>query len=264
VNENSTSSIGIVGAIGFLALLVLVIGARERTDERLVFLSILTISFVVFCTVGGMSSMFAIIVSPMIRAWNRASVFVGFFSIAAALLLVQQALSRVAGSAARIAAPAAALALFAIGMFDQTTPACVACSAGEAAAYTADGAFVASVEKAVPPNSMIYQLPYMAFPEMPPINRLGSYDEAVGFLHSKTLRWSFGGMKGRQGDLFYRALAQQPIEQQIDTVRRMGFAGIWIDRRGYEDDGKALAENITEKLGHGPTVTSANQFFFAF
>src|SRR5207244_1350618 len=70
--------------------------------------------------------------------------------------------------------------------------------------YQADAAFVRSVEDSLPSGAMVFQLPYVPYPEpsreaLPryqPILR-HSYDHFRGYLHSQTLRWSYGGMKGR-------------------------------------------------------------------
>jgi phosphoglycerol transferase len=42
-------------------------------------------------------------------------------------------------------------------------------------------------------------------------------------------------MRGREGDWFYRKLAQLPISEQVTVVAAMGFSGVYIDRRGYLD-----------------------------
>jgi phosphoglycerol transferase len=73
----------------------------------------------------------------------------------------------------------------------------------------------------------------MSYPESGAINNLGSYDQARGHLHSKHLQWSFGGVRGREGDWFFRKLAALPIKEQVVVVTAMGFGGIYIDRRGY-------------------------------
>nr|VFK07994.1 MAG: hypothetical protein BECKLPF1236A_GA0070988_1001214 [Candidatus Kentron sp. LPFa]VFK25766.1 MAG: hypothetical protein BECKLPF1236C_GA0070990_1002510 [Candidatus Kentron sp. LPFa] len=62
-------------------------------------------------------------------------------------------------------------------------------------------------------------------------------------------------MKGREDDLFYRALAQEPIEKQLDVIRQLGFAGIYVDRRGFEDNAEALIGHLTAKLNGPPTLT---------
>jgi phosphoglycerol transferase len=122
-----------------------------------------------------------------------------------------------------------------------------------------DKEFVQSIENSLPLGSAVYQLPYRQYPEPnPPFYRLSPYDMSLGFLHSTSLHWSFGGMKGRQGDLFYRSLATEPINIQLEIIKRLGMAGIYIDRRGFEDSGKAVIDAITSLLGTPPVLSRAD------
>src|SRR5690606_33675572 len=94
------------------------------------------------------------------------------------------------------------------------------------------------------------------FPESPPLHQLGDTTLSLGFLHSDALRWSWGGMKGRAGDLFYRALATQPLTRQLDVIGRLGFDGVYIDRRGYADRAQALERELQALLGATATLQS--------
>ena len=62
-------------------------------------------------------------------------------------------------------------------------------------------------------------------------------------------------MKGREAANFYKALDKKPLQEQIDTVRKMGFAGVYVDRRGYADSGVAAVEDFTRLLGKGPAIS---------
>lgn len=267
VNENVTSSLGLVGSVGFLTLLVVLLAPKTAShrDERAHFLAAVTFVLVLFCTVGGGSALFSVLVSPMIRAWNRVSVFIAFTCICSSMLLVQKLLE--GRRMYRRGAPllsVIAVALCAIAVWDQTTPPCRSCLEADQAQYESDARFVAMIEKASPKTGMVYQLPYMAFPEVPPLNALQSYDQIRGYLQSKWLGWSYGGIKGRPGDLFFRALAAEPLEHQIIVARRIGFSGLYVDRRGYPDHGKAIEAELRRLLGGPPKLVSDNrqQMFF--
>src|SRR5205085_2127797 len=62
--------------------------------------------------------------------------------------------------------------------------------------FAEDEEFARRMEASVPPGSMIYQLPYMPFPEVGPVNGITNYDLFRPYLHTRTLRWSYGAMKG--------------------------------------------------------------------
>ncbi|WEY39430.1 sugar translocase [Paraburkholderia sp. SUR17] len=263
VNENETASLGAIGSVGFLALLLALIapGKAQRRDERLYFLAAITFVLVLFCTIGGGSALFSILISPMIRAWNRVSVFIAFTSICAAMLITQLGIERYAP---RLRATWPAIGgigaiLCAIAIWDQTTPPCQACNDATRAEYLNDARFIGAIETESPKGSAIYQLPYVRFPEALSVGGVQSYDQARGYLHSASLGWSYGAMKGRAADLFFRALAEAPLERQIEVARRIGFSGIYIDRRGYADGGAAIEAELTRLLGGPPDLISDNK-----
>lgn len=261
VNENSTATLGVIGSLGFLsAFLILLAGAIGRKiDSRLALLAALVLVLFMFGTIGGFGALFSAIVSPSIRGWNRISIFIAFGSIAIFFFTLQFVISRFFSiGRSKVVVPLSALLVGCVGLYDQTTPSCVPCNEQTKAIFNQDREFVSAIERLLPPGSAIYQLPYLPFPEVAPLHRLHTYDLSVGFLHSRELRWSYAGMKGRQGDLFYRALAQESIGKQVDVILRLGFSGIYIDRRGFEDRADLLIEELTRVLGDGPALKRAD------
>jgi phosphoglycerol transferase len=262
VNENATASLGMIGSIGFLALLTTLIFPRQKsvTDEGLLLLASLTLVLVLFSTVGGLSSLFSLLVTPMIRAWNRVSVFIAFTSISASMLIVEHWIRQSKWRTPfALSATISAVALCALAVWDQTTSPCLSCLNASQLVFRSDARFVLEIEKRMPENSMIYQLPYIGFPEVVPVNRLQAYDQMCGYLQSTSLNWSFGAVKGRAADFFFRALSDEPIERQVEIARRIGFSGFYIDRRGYLDNGAAVEAELSRLLGEPPTLTSENE-----
>jgi phosphoglycerol transferase len=51
-------------------------------------------------------------------------------------------------------------------------------------------------------------------------------------------------MKGREVGDFYERLSLQTINQQIEVLIKMGFDGIYLDKRGYADAGVGIADEI--------------------
>jgi len=261
-NENFDSSLGVIGAVGLLVLFgaLLMHASHNRVDDRLLWLSVLLLVLFLFGTIGGLGSLFASIVTPAIRSWNRVSVFIAFAAIAGFFIFVQIISYKYLSPHRRKQFLAiAAVVLLAVSFYDQTSPACKPCREDARQAFEHDRAFVQAIEKQLKPGAAVYQLPYMAFPESPPLNRLPDYGLGLGFIHSKDLKWTYAGMKGRLGDHFFRTLAQEPIERQIEVIRKLGFSGIYIDRRGYEDNGDEIVRQVSSVLGYGPTVEHADQ-----
>ncbi|WP_349746930.1 DUF7024 domain-containing protein [Pseudomonas frederiksbergensis] len=259
INENSLSVLGVVGSLGLLACFLLLLSslAGVRIDSRLGFLVAVVFVLFMFGTIGGLGAVFSYFISPLIRGWNRISIFVAFGAILVFFIVLQLLVEKYS-SKVRLNSLVCAVFLLFIGLYDQTISACAACNVKQKVSYESDKDFVGKIESSLPKGAAIYQLPYVGFPETPPLYRLSNYQLAAGVLNSKTLHWSFGGMKGRDGDLFYRSLAQESMEKQLEVVRRLGFDGIYIDRRGYSDNAKALVDNLTKLLGAAPSLLSAD------
>ena len=62
-------------------------------------------------------------------------------------------------------------------------------------------------------------------------------------------------MKGRDGDLFYRALAKESLEKQLQVIKKLGFSGIYLDLRGFDDNGHATLHQLMNLLGAAPVLT---------
>ena len=260
VNENVTASLGAVGAAGFLAMLGVAFAAvsGRKIERKLALLALAATLLFLFGTVGGLGSLFSHTVSASIRGWNRISVFIGFAALLGLFLLLQAALQRRLQGRGLLAASGVTAALLGVaGLWDQTSTTCEPCIVRYASLYDMDRDFAKAIEKEIP-NGAVYQLPYMGFPEVPELHQLKAYNHMSGYLHSDTLNWSYGGMKGRRGDLFYRALASEPLERQLEVLRKLGFGGIYIDKRGYADRGAAVIAGFTALTGAEPKLSRAD------
>ena len=249
VTENISASMGAVASLGFLLLVAVTLISPflhfKSTDlapsnnafsnqTRFQVLAVLSLGLVLMATMGGFSSLFAMLVSSSIRAWNRVSIFIAFVSVLAFVMAVDLLVQKYAKNVfLKIAGIALAFTILVLGILDQTVKPCHACMLSNSELAKNDKAFIQAIEKSVPKNSAIYQLPYMAYSDNGAVNNLGSYDQARGHLHSEHLKWNFGSMRGRAGDWFYRKLALLPLSEQVTVVSAMGFAGIYIDKRGF-------------------------------
>jgi phosphoglycerol transferase len=251
------ASLGLIGSIGYFILSFFLIAklSNSNVDERMSFLSLLIFTLFMFGTIGGLGSLFSSTISSSIRGWNRISIFIAFGSLAGTFLFIQIFINRYFNKNKNATSTIFALIFCVFGLYDQTAKANVNLNLQTKKAFLQDRLFVEQIESSLPKGSAIYQLPYLKFPEGEPANRVQIYDLVSGFIHSKNLKWSFGGMKGREGDLFYRALAIEPIERQLEVIKALGFSGIYIDRRGYSDSANSLIEKLTLLLKTPPTIT---------
>jgi phosphoglycerol transferase len=251
--SNTNSSLGIVGVVGFVAILLAAGAAMigKPVRPKLGFTALVVISLLLVSTVGGFNVLFATLVTPLIRGWDRIAIFISFGSMLAFTLLVDGLKSI---NMSRWASCFAATLVAVVGFLDQTPASYSAITAAAAGKASIDRSFVQQIEASLPAGAAVYQLPYFAFPESGPVEQLGPYELASGFLNSTALHWSYGGMQGRDGDLFYRALAREPAEKQLEVIERLGFAGVYIDRRGFADHGATIIADFTRLLGVGPML----------
>ncbi len=274
VNENKIAALGAVGGIGFIILLwrILFSGAANAglgTDSsRRVFdiLARMNMAGFLYGTIGGFAALFAFMISPQLRAVNRISVYLAFFSfgaIAGVLDLTGRRLG--SGRRGKAAFAIISLGVVALGLFDQT-PAEVFRHKDPAVVrypFESDRDFVHRIESSLPKESMVFQLPLMRFPESSPINRMSDYSHFKGYLHSRHLRWSYGAVKCRQADIWQRRIINgQPVPKMVESLVAANFAGIYIDRRGYADDGRAIETELTRILGAQPIHSNDGRLSF--
>ena len=266
INENDTSSLGVVGSIGFLFLLGAIF-SRQKLPGLIEALSGSNLAAVLLGTIGGFGILFNLLVSPQIRAYTRISVFIAFFSLIGVAWLLDTLFKRLPTPRLRIVYHVGLAVVLVIGVLDQTTTTFFFVPEYEKnkREYESDADFVSRIEASLPPNAMVFQLPYMPFPESPPLHQMRPYEHYKAYLHSKTLRWSYGAPLGEKEDKWQQAVAAQPPAELLNSVRAAGFSGIYVNLDGYEDRGAKLKGELMAALGVEPIVNrEGNLVFFKF
>jgi hypothetical protein len=266
--DGEPTHLGLVAAVGFVWLVALALavclGAAGKLarDPRQRQLAIASLAALLVGTTGGVSTLIAYIVSPQLRAWTRLSIFIAFFALAAVGLLLDAgyAWARRRGVRVPPAAFAAVLVgICAIGVLDQTSPTLPPNYTVNAATYQDDAAFAGQIERNLGEGAMVFQLPYVAFPESPPVGGTGPYDQVRPYLHSSGLRWSFGAMKGRSAD-WQAELAAAPPPTLLPGVAAVGFDAVYVDRAGYADRARALEAALRGETGADPLTSQDGRF----
>lgn len=256
VNENGTSSLGIFMAAGFVILcLVLFMRKRASKQSNLQTGSVLNLAAILFGTVGG----YAVVLSfftGAIRCYNRLSIFIAMFSLIAIDCVLQMVYEKwFQKRRLRIVFGAGMFCVMLCGIYDQTVPANPAVYANISNNFDADAAFVKTIEAMEEEQAMIYQMPYMRYPENGGIHEMSDYEHMFGYLHSDTLRWSYGASVGREGDQWMRGVNELPLQNQIIAIQEAGFAGIYIDWDAYlEDERIAMEAVLSDYVNANPIV----------
>lgn len=265
-NENGMSSMGIAAVIGFFALVIFML-VRMLTDYRggkvLAVLAVDALGLLIWCTIGGFSSLFSMIFSPEIRATNRASIVIVIICLLALAVILDYVLHRAFPWLKRGACYIIAAFLLLIGTFE-------ACYGTRIALYS-DGmqemheefsSFYKEVEALLPEGAMVYQLPFVLFPESAAVNDLQDYEEFEGYLYTDTLRWSYGGMRGRNTAAQELYAADGQSKTFIRNILEAGFDGVVIYTEAYEDGAESIRRFYEEDLGLSPVISGNGRRVF--
>ncbi len=210
-------------------------------------------------TTGGLGAMFAVLVTPQIRAWTRITPFLAFLCLIVLAMGVDWLRSRIGGQGWRWALAAAVPVVVAgAALWDGTSPSNRPNYEAITKQWNDDQRFVDQIDASLPKGGQVLQLPMQPFPEAGGIVQMGDYEHLVGYVHSGGLSWSYGAMKGRPEDWTAAALTL-PTRQLLYGAAAAGFNGLWIDRAGYEDKGAALERAIQGATGlREPTAVSSD------
>lgn len=254
LNESEWDPLGLVASLGFVGLLaVAVVPVRKAWPFGP--LSAFTVFGTLLGTTGGFGAVFNYTISSQVRCYNRISIYLAFLAIFAACWVVDRYFTTRVGRVRWLHWPAC-LAIIAFGLWDQTNDQWFPDTRNKvegykslddqrddvAKRYKADHEFFQRVEALLPEDGMVFTYPYLEFPESQPYYETGakekieSYDPAVGYLHTRTTRWSFGAMKGREWDNWHRETCRLGLDgyfpRFLEKLCYGGFNGLLIDARG--------------------------------
>jgi phosphoglycerol transferase len=263
--EYLSAPLGLLGSVGFLLLLArFLLRRRDRVERVNDGLAYLTVCAVSLGTLGGFGALFNFCVSPMIRCYNRLSIFIAYFALSGLFLLLHRLMQRHLKSQLAQWLYGAGLAiLLVVGAADQTTAWFVPNYSGIRCENDSDADFGRHMEAVLPPGAMVYQLPVVGFPEQPRVGELPDYDLFRPYLHTRTLRFSYGAMKGRAASRWQVNLAYRPLSEAVRELAFAGFSGIYLDRSAYPDRGTAIEKQLARILGVERLVSQTQrQVFF--
>ncbi len=262
VTENEYASLGTIGSIGFIilciALIISFVKKEKCSSDRwnlVDYLSILTLTFVLISAIGGFGEIFNWAVTSQIRCYNRSSILLTCTS----LLMIALLVNMIGDRSRRICVIACILTLI-VGMYDQVNVLPAHWQDGIRETQEMYEVYFDKVEDALDENDMVYQLPYMEYPENGPVNNMADYKQFTGYVFTDTLKWSYGAVRGRNeyarelyidGGMSYRFLA---------AVKEAGFSAVYIDLDGYEDGGEQILGFYNE-LGILPVVSDNSKLY---
>jgi phosphoglycerol transferase len=249
-NENMTARLGLVGAAGFVLLLLISL-QLVRVDTAgaeagiLHSLAALTLFALVMITVGGFGALFNLAVAPDIRAYNRFSVFISFFSLAGLGLFLERYRCTSSGRANwKLLLPMSLVACF--SLYDQLLDrsGLLLSRDEDIARYRDEKALLDQFNGLYPNGVSTLQLPMTGFPPLSIHENMESYDHLRPFLWSNSrARWSWPSFSQRHR-AWQEGISGLDGDALVKAAIYSGFLAIWIDRFGYKDRGTKLIAGL--------------------
>lgn len=230
VTENRLASLGLIGSIGFVILcgtLIVSFVKKKECCEGFItdFCSLTTLVFVLVGTIGGFGEIFNWAVTSQIRCYNRASIVITGLSLIGLAVFLNQVKYK-----SKLLSIIVCGIILAVGCFDQINILSPNWQDGIRPGQEMYEDYFANVESSLEEGAMVYQLPYLDFPEL---NAKFDYKHFVAYLFTDKLRWSYGGVRGR--DLAAKELNVHDGKSYVflDGIKNAGFQAVYIDLDGY-------------------------------
>jgi len=248
------SSLGVVGVLGLVVLLGSCLAGLggARVPPVVGLLAAMFLVLLLVATRGGGSLLLAMAGFTDIRSWGRASVVIALLALGSLAMVATEVAQRVGKPVVAVAVGVLVL----VGLVDQIPLQPTPGRAATIIELATERKLVEEMEQVLPRGAMVYQLPYVRFPEAGPTLRMFDYDQLIPYvLGGGRLRWSYGGMRGRSAD-WQEVWAAEPLPVQLRAVAAAGFSAVWMDRRAYDDAGaEALLTELAGLTG-GPARLS--------
>ena len=257
-------SLGFVGTIGLVTILFAGIFRPPAAGKfsLLTILGISTICGLLLGSIGGGGSLFAFFISPQIRCYNRISVLLGFFALFGVVVLLDRLIVWARTSWQWRGSVAICGLVLIFGIWDQTSLSDIPQYAINLRAHHSMEEFAQTVESVQPEGGLVFQLPYVRFPEEPDRYKMGCYDHFRLFLHTRKLRFSHGAVRGRYGAEVFASLTKLPPQELVERLVQMGYTGLHVDRYGYRDNAVCLEAQLRDLLKVEPVVSNDGRDLF--
>lgn len=237
---NYLGLLGLVGGLGLLAMLLRSL-ARKRIPRLDVPLGLAWIT--AFGVAGGINAWVGAAGIDLFRASTR----IGVFALIWILLFLCGRLHRATRRLARPGSIALAGGLTLLACWEQT-PALASLPTRErnAALWIQYQELTDRLEKILPPQATVFQLPAVPFPEAGRTGTMADYEHFLPYLTSADLRFSYGWLRASPATRWFRSTAALPAAALVAELERTGFSALWIDRRGYRDEALNLVAELRQ------------------
>jgi len=231
--EFGSSYLGIVGGVALVYLVATAFWTLVRGEAQFPPSHLAGIGLIfAFSVVGGINGFLGVFGFVLFRCSNRLSIVI----LTLVLLFLVRELSRLTRAWRPVPLFVVAVLIALLGLWDQVPfpPANkkIARAAGQVAA---DRRFVASMEGRLPKRAMVFELPVWDYPEVPPVGKMLDYEHFRPYLYSRSLRFSYGSVKGRTRERWQEEVMLFGSNNFIQTLESYGFSAILVNKKAYPD-----------------------------
>lgn len=247
-NENTTARLGLYASLGFLLLLAIPLNLIITNNSVIKTISVLSLFAILMITVGGFGAIFNLLIVPDIRCYNRFSVFIGFFSIAAMSLWAQLKIINFGSLKKRYIFTIIVTIFGLLSLYDQLLDKNTLVEAQQKDIKTAisERKFIYELEKIYPDKLRILQLPITGFPPLSIHEKMVSYDHLRPYIwSSNSYHWSWPSFSNKHR-AWQEKISSLQGEELLKYLVFWGFDLIWIDRYAYKDSGDNLVKMLVE------------------
>ena len=272
VNENSSISLGLIGAIGFAVVLGFGLLPGRRSMSVLAKFGWISLVVLLVASMGGLSAVMALASQYVFgygfplsqaRGWNRIVIYLGFFAYLAFFWVLRAGIGKLGSRWSERSVPIVSVLtcglVLIFALWDQV-PGPLQQTDVTQSSFRADHEYFAGMESQFPPGASVFQLPVVVHHTSGWLNGR-YYTEALRpFIHTKAMRFSFGADYGSaQIDLLHH-IDGLPTERKLVALCEYGFSTILIDRGMYvspDDVEVPLAAALNQPSVRSPDGTFA-------
>lgn len=253
--ESRDQYLGILGLLGVLGLawsLARMAGInrteRSELEVHVAVAALFAIVILAYAVSSGFNTVFSHFVTTKIRATNRIFPFLAFPVLLGAGWVLQSLLTRIRHPLPRYAMFAA---VGVVALADATTPKLLAGHAALVRQFDSDREFFSAVERELAPGAAVFEMPVAWYPEQGPLGKMPDYESFKPYLHSRRLRFSYGGANGREGHAWASTIQSLPTDVMVSQLRRQGFSAVLVHAHAYASrDFERLMAGLREASGH--------------
>lgn len=236
--------------ITLIALITIALAVFTPLRRNLGLLTSILAASILFFIPWSANYLFAALLSPQIRAWNR---FLPIILLIVLLLAATILANWSQQKKHKIASWVIATAIICITTVTQIMPfTSIYREATHAAAQTTQDAseYGGLINNVIEQNCGVLQLPAIKYPENGTILQMNDYEHFWAALNNPTKSWTYGAVKNTAAAAWYNSLPEIPDSATTELLARSGFCGIHVDLRAFVRPAQVrVLTELTERFG---------------